>query len=218
MALSFDQIRERLAARFGDAVGPTVAAKDPFVVVQGARLLEVSRFLHDDPELALDYLVDATGVDYPKENLVRLVYHLGSMSLKHGFKFKVELDRAAPKVASVESVWRGANWLEREVYDLLGVSFEGHPDLRRLMLPDDWQGHPLRKDYEMPSGYHGIGHGRVSTLETNLERDKALRAEAAKNAPPAPTPAPAAAPAQAAPAPAAAPAAAEPAKTETPKA
>ncbi|HEY3446078.1 MAG TPA: NADH-quinone oxidoreductase subunit C [Myxococcales bacterium] len=195
MSLTFEQIRERLAARFGDAVGATVAAKDPFVVVKGEKLLELARYLHDDPDLALDYLVDATAVDYPKENLLRVVYHLWSVKQKQAFKFKVECDRANPKVSSVESVWRAANWLEREAFDLLGVVFEGHPDLRRLMMPEDWVGHPLRKDYKDPESYHGLSHQRVSQLDQNLARDKALRA-----AQPQPPPGPAAAAAPAKPA------------------
>jgi NADH-quinone oxidoreductase subunit C len=184
-ALSFEQIRERLAARFGDAVGPPVAAKDPFVVVQGEKLVEVSRFLRDDPELAFDYLIDAAGVDYPKENLIRVVYHLQSLSLKHTFKLKVECDRASPKVPTLDGVWHAANWLEREVYDLFGVEFEGHPDLRRILLPDDWQGHPLRKDWKEFGGYHGIGNERTSVTDRLLEQDKAARAAAPKPVPPA---------------------------------
>ncbi len=192
-ALSFEQIREKLAARFADAVGPTVAAKDPFVVVKGEKLVEVSRFLRDDPELAFDYLVDAAGVDYPKENLIRVVYHLQSLSLKHTFKLKVECDRASPKAPTVDGVWHAANWLEREVYDLLGVEFEGHPDLRRILLPDDWQGHPLRKDWKEFGGYHGIGNERQSVVDRLLEQDKAARAAAPKPAAPAPEHKPAAA-------------------------
>jgi NADH-quinone oxidoreductase subunit C len=184
-ALSFEQIRERLAARFGDAVGPTAAAKDPFVAVKGEKLVEVSRFLRDDPELAFDYLIDVAGVDYPKENLIRVVYHVQSLSLKHTFKLKVECDRASPRVPTVDGVWHAANWLEREVYDLFGVEFEGHPDLRRILLPDDWQGHPLRKDWKEFGGYHGIGNERRSTVDRLLEQDKAARAAAPKPAPPA---------------------------------
>ena len=161
MSLTFDQIRERLAARFPEDVGPVVAAKDPFVVVKGEKLLDIARWLHDAPEVSLDYLIDETAVDYPKESLIRVVYHLWSMSQKHGFKLKVECPRENPSVTSIESVWRGANWLEREVFDLFGVQFIGHPDLRRIMMPEDWVGHPLRKDYQAPESYHGISHARV---------------------------------------------------------
>ncbi len=198
-ALSFEQIREKLATRFPDAVGPTVAARDPFVVVKGEQIAQIGGFLRDDPELAFDYLVDATGVDYPKENLIRVVYHVQSLSLKHTFKLKVECPRASPKVPTVDGVWRAANWLEREVYDLLGVEFEGHPDLRRIMLPDDWVGHPLRKDWQEYGGYHGISSVRESPLDRLLEQDKIARAALPKlapvvAAPPAAKAAPAAAP------------------------
>jgi hypothetical protein len=145
-----------------------------------------------------------------------MVYHLWSMPHSHAFKIKVECDRSASKVPSVESVWRGANWLEREVFDLFGVKFEGHPDLRRIMMPEDWTGHPLLKDYQEIESYHGIGHSRVSTLDTNLERDKVLRASLPK--PPPPAAAPEAKPADPKPA-EAQPADPKPAeaKTETPK-
>jgi NADH-quinone oxidoreductase subunit C len=196
MALSFEEIRGKLAARFGDAVGPTVAAKDPFVVVKGEKILEAARFLKEEPTLALDYLIDATAVDYPKESLLRVVYHLWSMGLRHGFKLKVELARQVPSegsgqgasVASVSSVWSGANWLEREMFDLFGIHFEGHPDLRRLLMPEDWEGHPLLKDYQAPQSYHGIGHERVTPITTNPERDRRLRAAQAPVAPPTAAP------------------------------
>lgn len=176
-ALTFEQIRERLAARFGAAVGPTVEAKDPFVVVESARLLEIARHLHDDPDLFLDYLVDETAVDYPAEQKLRLVYHLWSTRHRHGFKLKVELDRAAPEVTSVEPVWRAANWLEREVWDMFGVKFACHPDLRRLLMPDDWPGHPMLKDWKEQGGYHGIGNTRTTALDRYPELDARLRAE-----------------------------------------
>jgi NADH-quinone oxidoreductase subunit C len=195
VALTFEQIREKVAGRFGDAVGPTVSAKDPFVVVKADRLLDVARFLHDDPEVALDYLMDETAVDYPKENLIRVVYHLYSMTHKHAFKFKVECHRAAPRLPSVESIWRGANWLEREVWDLFGVCYDGHPDLRRILMPVDWPGHPLRKDWTEQGGYHGIRNERVSGLDLYLERDKKNRPSLAP--PPAPAKAEAAAPVKA---------------------
>jgi NADH-quinone oxidoreductase subunit C len=177
-ALTFEQIRERLAARFGAAVGPTVEARDPFVVVEPARLLEIARFLRDEPELALDYLVDETAVDYPAEGKLRLVYHLWSTRLRQGFKLKVELARAAPEVDSLDPVWPAANWLEREVYDLFGVRFCGHPDLRRLLMPEDWPGHPMLKDWQEQGGYRGIGNTRVSALERLPELDARARAAA----------------------------------------
>ena len=98
---------------------------------------------------------------------------------------KVEADRAAPRVSSVEAVWKAANWFEREVYDLFGVSFTGHPDLRRILLPDDWVGYPLRKDYQEAGGYHGISNVRENPLVELRRLD--LKARAAAAPPPAAT-------------------------------
>ena len=177
MGLTIEQVQQKLAARFGDAVGAVMPAKDPFVVLKGERALEICRFLHDDPELYFDYLHDLTAVDYPKEFKIRMVYHLWSMRHSQGFKFKVELDRNAPKLKSVDSVWHAANWLEREVFDLFGVMFEGHPDLRRIMMPDDWVGHPLRKDWQEQGGYGGISNVRDNPLDLFLRLDSVARAE-----------------------------------------
>jgi NADH-quinone oxidoreductase subunit C len=96
---------------------------------------------------------------------------------------KVETDREAPSIASVESVWKAATWLEREIYDLFGVNFTGHSDLRRILLPDDWVGYPLRKDYQEAGGYHGIGNERpdplVQLAKVTDEKRKAIAAAVA---------------------------------------
>ena len=113
-------------------------------------ILPVCRFLHDDPDLAFDYLVDLCGVDhYPREPRFGVVYHLRSMRTRLPLRLKVSLPGESPLVSSVVSVWKGADWLEREAFDLLGISFEGHPDLRRILLTPEWKGHPLRKDYPL---------------------------------------------------------------------
>jgi NADH-quinone oxidoreductase subunit C len=119
-----------------------------------------------------------------------VVYHLFSYRHRHGIVLKVEADRAAPSVPSVEAVWKAANWMEREVFDLFGVEFPGHPDLRRVLLPDDWVGHPLRKDYQEAGGYHGISNVRESPLVELRRLDEVKMAEAARNRPPPPPPAP----------------------------
>ena len=85
-----------------------------------------------------------------------VVYHLGSSSYKHKIALKVEVGRDEPKVPTVERVWRIANWHERETYDMYGIVFEGHSDLRRILCPDDWEGYPLRKDYQVQEFYRGI--------------------------------------------------------------
>src|SRR5512143_3857001 len=188
------EIHQRLAARFGEAVGPLGEPKvDAFAVVKAEAIVEVARFLRDEPGLEMDFCEDLTALDWPKRNVIEVVYHLFSYRHRHGIVLKVEADRAAPRVPSVEAVWKAANWMEREVYDLFGVEFPGHPDQRRVLLPDDWEGHPLRKDYQEAGGWHGIGNVRESPLVELRRLDEVAMAEAAKNRPPPPPPAPAAA-------------------------
>jgi len=194
------EIQARLAARFGDAVGPMAETKrDPFFTVRRDALVEVCRFAKADPELAFDALEDLTALDWPQRGVIELVLHLFSFRHKHGVALKVELDRAAPSVPTLSDVWRAAEWFEREVLDLFGVTFEGHPDPRRIMLPDDWEGWPLRKDYREAGGWHGIGNERENPLVELRRLDEKKRAEAIAAAPPpppaAPPPPPAAPPA-----------------------
>jgi NADH-quinone oxidoreductase subunit C len=187
------EIHERLKARFGDDVGPLSEPKiDPFCVVKRERIVEVCRFLKSEPGIDIDFLEDETAVDWPKRNVIEVVYHLLSYRHRHAIVLKVEADRAAPSVPSVEGVWKTANWFEREIFDLFGVDFPGHPDLRRIMLPDDWVGHPLRKDYQEAGGWHGIDNVRENYLVELKRLDDKLRAEqAAANPAPAAAPAPA---------------------------
>ena len=179
------EIHERLKARFGDDVGPLSEPKiDPFCVVKRERIAEVCRFLKTEPGIELDFLEDETAVDWPKRNVIEVVYHLLSYKHRHSIVLKVEADRAAPVVPTVEGVWKTADWFEREIYDLFGVDFPGHPDLRRIMLPDDWVGHPLRKDYQETGGWHGISNVRENPLVELKRLDDAKKA----SAPPAPAP------------------------------
>ena len=118
------------------------------LIVQPKDLSVVCRFLKENDRFSLDYLADLTAVDYLNEGRIDVVYHLYSMAKKHGpLTLKVQLPRTAPAVASVTPIWRGAEFQEREAYDLYGVRFTGHPDLRRILLWDEFQGHPMRKDY-----------------------------------------------------------------------
>ena len=152
-------LSDSLKAKFADKVTVPEAAAAPEVIqVTPAALLEVCLFCKSDAALDLQVLSCLSGVDY--KDRLELVYHLISYRRKHELVLKVSLDRANPRVQTVESVWKTANWHERECFDLLGITFAGHPDLRRLLLPDDWVGHPLRKDYEPPTQYHGISHSR----------------------------------------------------------
>ncbi len=209
--MNVNEIHEKLKAEFGDAVGPLSEPKvDPFVVVAADKIVAICAWLKKAPGIELDFCEDVTAVDWPKRNVIEVVYHLQSFPHRHGIVLKAELDRANPVVDSVEGVWKAANWLEREVFDLFGVQFKGHPDLRRVMLPDDWVGHPLRKDYQEAGGFHGIPNLRENPL-VELRRIDLIRIAEhlkANPPPPPPPPAPPAAPAAGAPpAPAAPPAA-----------
>lgn len=178
--LSLEQIHQILTARFGSAVGPlSPPNKDPFAVISPERLVEVCQFLKTDPALHFDFLEDLTATDHPKESLIRVVYHFYSYKFRHSFKAKVELPRALPEVDTVETVWKAANWLEREVFDLFGVTFRGHSDLRRIMMPDDWVGTPLRKDYAEAGGYQGISNIRDNPLDLYLSLDRQVKAQTA---------------------------------------
>jgi NADH-quinone oxidoreductase subunit C len=108
----------------------------------------LAEFLRDDAEMAFTYLSDVTGVDrFPIEPRFELNYHLLSIPKRATVRLRVRLPGSEPVIDSVVSVWPTANWHEREIFDLLGVRFEGHPNLKRMLLPDDWEGYPLRKDY-----------------------------------------------------------------------
>ena len=166
---------DRLQKKFGDQItGSNLAAIDPWIEVAPDGLVDVCRFLRDDPELLLDMLNCISGVDYfepdPKKAAkvdwqphMEVVFHLSSTVKKHTMVLKVILPRwkddvpgQLPELPTVSGIWSTADWHEREVYDLSGVEFVGHPDPRRILCPEDWVGHPLRKDYEMPLEYHGI--------------------------------------------------------------
>jgi NADH-quinone oxidoreductase subunit C len=152
-------IHGRLAERFGEKIVSFQAETlQPWAVVAPEAIAEVAAFAKSDPALAFDNLMCLSAVDYPKENPPRLelVYHLLSYTHSHTFVLKVHLPRDEARVATVERTWPVANWHEREAYDLFGITFEGHSDLRRILLPDDWVGHPLRKDWVDPDFYNGM--------------------------------------------------------------
>ncbi len=119
----------------------------PGVVVPAERLLEVCRALASDPEFGLAYLSFVSAIDRPEAGQFEVLYHLYSHLSREEVVLKVRIPRDAPTVPSVTGIWAGANWHERETYDLFGIVFTGHPNLRRIMMTDDWIGHPLRKDY-----------------------------------------------------------------------
>jgi NADH-quinone oxidoreductase subunit C len=152
-------LHQRLAERFGDAVLSFQAeALQPWVLVRADAIGEVAAFCKADPDLGFDNLMCLSAVDYPKEDPPRMevVYHLFSYRHRHRFVLKVHAPREEGRVPTVEGTWAVANWHEREAYDMFGIVFEGHSDLRRILLPDDWSGHPLRKDWQDPDFYNGM--------------------------------------------------------------
>ena len=136
--------------------GVAVTVEAGSLIVAPKDLAAVCRCLKEHERFSLDYLSNLTAIDYPTDpapggggaGRIDVVYHLYSMAKKHGpLTVKTQLPRAHPVVASVTPIWRGAEFQEREVYDLFGVTFEGHPDLRRLLMWEGFEGHPMRKDY-----------------------------------------------------------------------
>jgi NADH-quinone oxidoreductase subunit C len=123
------------------------------VIIKKEKIKDIMRFLKESPELDFDFLEDLCGVDYLGRKDVRfeVVYHLFSMRHRHMIRIKAEVPEDDCKIDTVTDLWKGANWHERECFDLFGIVFTGHPDLRRILLPEDWEGHPLRKDYPLKS-------------------------------------------------------------------
>lgn len=145
-----DKYVKLITEKFGadvieDAYINELAKEVPTLIIKNESWHEVAKFLKEEAQLAFDYLSNLHGVDY--EDRMEVYYHLYSYPNRQSLAVKVKTNREEPKVASVMDIWSGANWNEREAYDLLGIYFPGHTDLRRIMLPDDWVGHPLRKDY-----------------------------------------------------------------------
>jgi len=163
--MDISAIQQQLELHFGAAVGPVCEAPlGGWIEVDADRIDSVCQLLKSGRDLDFDALSNLSGVDYPDTGHIQIVYNLFSYEVGHELTLKVNADRDDPKVKTVEGVWATANWLEREVYDLLGVEFIGHSDLRRILLPDDWQGRPLRKDYVEAPEYHGISTVRESIL------------------------------------------------------
>lgn len=149
----FDKLREK----FGEAVISIVTDKpvDPFINISPDRTDEICLFLRDLEEFQFDSLSCLSGVDN-NDGTLSSVYHLYSFIKNHKVVLKATVNKDAPDVKSVAGIWLTADWHERESYDLIGINYIGHPDLRRILLPYDWEGHPLRKDYQVPEFYNGM--------------------------------------------------------------
>jgi NADH-quinone oxidoreductase subunit C len=162
--MSFKDVKELLTEKFGAdiVIGEETGVLQPALLIAPERIADVCRELRDNPKTYFDFLSSLSGVDYGMEaGRFGVVYHLASIPYKTQLTLKISAENSRslndlPAFPSITSVYRSAGWHEREAYDLVGIFFEGHPDLRRILLPDDWEGFPLRKDYKSAEFYKGI--------------------------------------------------------------
>jgi NADH-quinone oxidoreductase subunit C len=150
------KVLERLQEQFGETIlDHSEFRGDLSVRVKPEAIVEVARFLRDDPQLQYNFLENICGVDYlGRDPRFEVVYHFISLHSYDRICVKVGLPEANPTVPTLTTLWAGANWQERETYDMFGIVFEGHPSLVRILMPDDWEGHPQRKD--VPLGYEEV--------------------------------------------------------------
>jgi NADH-quinone oxidoreductase subunit C len=141
---------EKVRERFSGALQEVVYFRgEDTLVVAPETIVEICRFLKEDPEMAFDLLVDITGIHYlEREYSFEVVYHLVSLARRRRLRLRVRLGEEG-EIDSVTPIWHGADWHEREAFDLVGIRFKGHPDLRRILMPEDFEGHPLRKDFAL---------------------------------------------------------------------
>ncbi|HVS94292.1 MAG TPA: NADH-quinone oxidoreductase subunit C [Mucilaginibacter sp.] len=160
--MSFDEIKLLLIAKLGEDViaGEETGGLQPALLIDPGRIVEVCRELRDNPRTYFDFLSCLSGVDYGVDvNRFGVVYHLASIPYQTTLTLKISKENSRdeddlPSFPSITPVYGAANWHEREAYEMIGIFFEGHPDLRRLLLPDDWEGYPLRKDYSTVDKYY----------------------------------------------------------------
>lgn len=149
-----EELQVILKSLFPNKISDDEAA---YISVQPEELLNICQTLFSDPQTYFDMLSCLTGLDNGVEaNTMEVIYNLYSIPFDRKLTLKVVLDREKPELPSVTSIWKTADWHEREAFDLLGIKFTDHPDLRRILMPADWEGHPLRKDYKHQETYHGI--------------------------------------------------------------
>jgi NADH-quinone oxidoreductase subunit C len=171
-------IQERAPGAGIEAV-PGVDAHATFIAAREG-LTSLARVLRDDPALSFDLLADLTVVDFwPREPRFEVVYVLVSIAHRLRMRLKVRLAGSDARLETVTGIWPGANWLEREAWDLFGIVFDGHPDPRRLLMPEDWEGYPLRKDYpvqiKLPARTTEPLQVTEEQFRANVERDRLSR-------------------------------------------
>ena len=156
--MTSQEIYTRLKEEFGESI-PSLeeVVGDSYILVIPEAIADVGHYLAEDEALAFDSLMCLSGVDLnAKDTDLAVVYHLYSMNHRHKVVLKTLVPKEDPHLPTVEHIWKTAQWHEREAYDLYGIIFENHSDLRRILLPDDWEGYPLRKDYQEPEFYRGM--------------------------------------------------------------
>jgi NADH-quinone oxidoreductase subunit C len=160
----------KLREKFADSILETHSYRgDDTAIIAPQALVAVCRLLKEDPELEYNFLMDLTAVDGLRLNLkprFEVVYHFFSLSQKHRVRIKVRTDGKNPEVDSIVKLWPGADWYEREVWDMFGIKFRGHPDLKRILMYEEFQGHPLRKDYPINKRQPLIGPGSKNDTGT----------------------------------------------------
>ncbi len=156
--MTTSEIHAWLKTRFGEKINDLQVeeTRNPTLVVEPSDFLEVMQVLKEKEELAFDMLMDLAGLDRATEAPLEVIYHLFSMTHRHSFTVRVLADREGGEIPSVSQLWHTADWHEREVYDMYGVRFSGHPDLKRILLEEDWEGFPLKKDYVAAETYRGM--------------------------------------------------------------
>ncbi len=157
--MTFEELHKYLTEQLGDTVilGTDQNATPKAILVDSRSIVEVMTFLHEDEQCYFDMLSCLTSLDNGVEaNTMEVIYNLYSIPYDRGLMVKTTLHRDKPGIESIATIWQTANWHEREAFDLLGIQFLNHPDLRRILLPNDWEGHPLRKDYQEQEKYHGV--------------------------------------------------------------
>ena len=150
------KVSDILVVKFPGVVILPEEPHNDYIQIQPEQWKNVAQFLKDDSKFKFDSCQCITGIDLGLEQDLEVRYNFHSMKLKHKIEIRIAVGRKKPSIPSVEQVWRIADWFEREVYDMYGIRFKGHRDLRRMLLPEDWKGWPLRKDYKTPNIYNGM--------------------------------------------------------------
>ena len=150
----YKELSDKLISKFSDKITPD--DEKSIFFVESEVWLDVATYLKEDASLAFDYLMCISSYDKGDSKSFGVSYNLYSVSHKHYIECRVEVSSEDIKVPSVVGLWKAADWHEREAYDMMGIEFDGHPDLKRILLPHDWEGHPLRKDYKEAEYYHGL--------------------------------------------------------------